>query len=165
MIQDRICKQCNISFTGGPRAYYCPDCRVIRQAETNIRHRSRERKGLARKIGDSDKCEKCDKSYEIKAGLQRFCEDCQRIHQLEHQRVTNLKSYHLHKDKTNPIRNLRRQMGPVKCWWCGKEFIAHNTKLTCSPECSNKRKNHLWNIWRNNGGKLKKYPGGKNETK
>lgn len=28
---NRICKECGIKFSGGPRAWYCPNCRKERQ--------------------------------------------------------------------------------------------------------------------------------------
>ena len=159
MIQNRICKQCNIIFAGGPRAYYCPDCRLERTKATNRDYKTRKKNGNVREIGSIDICKRCGEKYTVNGGLQEYCLKCKKEHALEHDRSTGLKFYHLHKEQINPIRNLRRQIGPVKCWWCGKKFITHNRKLTCSTECSNKRKNHLWNIWRNSGGKLKKYKG------
>lgn len=32
-IYDRTCIRCSRSFQGGPRAWYCPDCRKERQRE------------------------------------------------------------------------------------------------------------------------------------
>lgn len=29
----RVCRQCGIEFMGGPRAWYCPTCRIERQRE------------------------------------------------------------------------------------------------------------------------------------
>ena len=157
MLLDRICVRCNINFKGGPRAYFCPECRIIRRRETCNKYRARKRKGLTRKIGGIDKCERCGNNYTVEAGLQRFCIDCKLVHKLEYDRTTGLKYYHISKDISNPIRNLRRQIGPIKCYWCGKEFISHVGSFTCSTECSKKRKNHLWNLWSSNSFKLKKY--------
>lgn len=157
MLQNRICKQCGIEFTGGPRAYYCESCRETRRMASNKEYKVRKKKGLARQIGSIDICIRCGKEYSVNAGQQRFCQDCQKDHNLEHDRITGLKYYHLNKENINPVRNIRRQNGPIKCDWCGKEFITHTRTKTCSPECSRKIKNHRWNIWRNSGGKLKKY--------
>lgn len=156
MLQDRICKQCGISFTGGPRAYYCPNCRVERTKTTNRDYKARKKNGNVREIGSIDICNMCGEKYTVNGGLQRFCTNCQKLHSMEYDRNTGLKYYHLYKDQLNPIRNLRRRIGPVKCYWCGKEFESHNTKLTCSPECSKKRRTHLWNIRWSNGCKFKK---------
>ena len=159
MLQSRICKQCSITFTGGPRAYYCPTCRDKRTKETNRAYKIRKKNGNVREIGSTDICDICGEKYIVNAGLQKFCRDCQKDHNLEYDRNTGLKFYHLNKDKINPIRNIRRRIGPTKCYWCGKEFEPHNTKLTCSLECSRARKNHLWNIWRISNLKIKKYGG------
>lgn len=43
MLLDRICKECDRSFEGGPRAYYCPDCRIERKLQ-NKRKREECRK-------------------------------------------------------------------------------------------------------------------------
>jgi len=155
MIQDRICKQCSSCFRGGPRAYYCLTCRVERTKIANRECKERKKKGMVRQIGSTGICEKCGKKYIVNSGIQRFCPDCQKEHTLEYDRLTGLKYYHIYKNKINPTRNLRRQIGAKKCYWCGKEFVSHNKKMTCSLECSNKRKNHLWNICKNSNGKLK----------
>ena len=148
MIQKRICKECGCSFDGGPRAYYCPGCRIERTRETNRTHKRRLKMGSTRKLGDTDKCERCGKEYTVNAGLQRFCPDCQEEHAREYDKITSLKYYHQNKVRINPLRNIRRHTGPIKCAWCGKEFEPHDKKLTCSPECSQSLKNHKWNIRR-----------------
>lgn len=48
---DRVCRECDRHFQGGPRAYYCPDCRVERQREQSRRSKARQRQGLTRQIG------------------------------------------------------------------------------------------------------------------
>ena len=79
MLLDRTCIRCDINFKGGPRASYCPECRIIRRKETDSKYRARKRKGLSRKIGDIDKCERCGNDYEIEQSLQRFCSDCKKM--------------------------------------------------------------------------------------
>jgi len=148
MLQNRICVQCSKNFIGGPRAYYCPSCRIERTKTSNREYKVRRRNGSTRQIGSIDKCEMCGKNYTVNGGLQRFCVNCKKEHNLEHDRISGLNFYHLHKDTINPIRNVRRQIGPKKCWWCGKDFTTHTAKITCSPECGRSMKNHLWNIWR-----------------
>jgi uncharacterized Zn ribbon protein len=146
MIQDRTCRECSCSFKGGPRAYYCPSCRLERQRKANRESKARERKGLTRKLGSTDKCERCGKNYTINAALQRFCPDCQPIHALEYDRETSLPFYHEHKDQINPIRNERRRVGQRNCDWCGNEYtVSVGASLTCSDECKRKLKNPKWN--------------------
>jgi uncharacterized Zn ribbon protein len=144
MIQTRICKQCGCAFNGGPRAYYCPSCRVERQREQNKNFKTRKKDGQIRKLGSTDICKKCGKEYIVMSGLQRFCPDCQAPHALEHDRITGIDYYYTNKDKINPGRNEKRRKGTRICAWCGKEFETNTRELTCSAECSRKRKNALW---------------------
>lgn len=144
MLQTHICKQCGYSFTGGPRAYYCLNCRTKRQRESNRDYKARKKTGELRKHGSIDTCECCGKEYIVNASLQRFCPDCQKPHMLEYDRISGLEYYHNNKDNINPSRYDKRRIGPRKCAWCGKEFETNNKSLTCSPECGKQRKNALW---------------------
>lgn len=147
MIKDHICRECGCSFQGGPRAYYCPVCRVVRQRQQNASGKAKERKGLTRKLGSIDICERCKKDYIVNAGLQRFCPDCQPIHALEYDRETSLPFYHQNKERINPVRNERRRAGELSCDWCSKPYIQVNSQLTCSEECKRQLKNKKWNDW------------------
>ena len=137
MLQQRTCKQCGRSFTGGPRAYYCPICREERTKQTNAAYRARKRAGDVRPIGSVDKCERCGKEYTVEGGLQRFCPDCQPIHAAEYDRETAIDFYRAHKERVNPIRNERRRIDPFKkCVMCGSTYEHKGTKrMTCSPKC------------------------------
>ncbi len=152
LIKDCICKQCNIIFKGGPRAYYCPSCREDRKKETNRSHRENKKAGNSRTLGATDICQQCGGQYMITAGLQRFCPDCKKSHNLEHDRVTGLAYYHTNKNDINPERNKKRRIGVSKCEWCGATFVCTNSAITCSPECKRALINHKWNIRRNKKG-------------
>lgn len=139
MLQQRICQQCGCSFKGGPRAFYCPECREMRRLEYDRIYKQKLRAGyIGRPLGSIDKCEQCGKDYIVNGGLQRFCPDCQSIHAKEYDRETAIEFYHAHKDRINPVRYQRRRKPPKKCAWCGKEFTAGTRALTCSPECRRK---------------------------
>ena len=64
---------CGKEFNGGPRAFYCPDCRVIRTKEAQKRFR--QGKTAKRKLGSVDKCELCGKEYIVTAGRQKYCSE------------------------------------------------------------------------------------------
>lgn len=145
MLQQRICKQCNSTFTGGPRAYYCPSCKVKRRREQHAEFRRRKRKGNYRPLGSIDRCEKCDKDYIVESGLQRFCPGCQPIHAKEYDRATSIVFYHDNKERINPARYQRRRKPPKNCAWCGKKFYTGTRAITCSPECRRKYINKKWN--------------------
>lgn len=134
MIQDRICRTCGRSFKGGPRAFYCPDCRLERKREVD---RKFKQQGAKRPLGSKDICERCGKPYTVTSGLQRYCPNCQRPHALEHDRQTGIKYYHDNSDHINPSRNAKRHIGLKRCVICGKEFDAHRTRRnTCSDACA-----------------------------
>lgn len=72
----RVCRQCGIEFMGGPRAWYCPTCRIERQREQGRTCKQRQRKGQTRWLGSIDKCEVCGKDYIVNSARQRYCPDC-----------------------------------------------------------------------------------------
>lgn len=135
MIQNRTCRECSCSFEGGPRAYYCLVCRAERQRKASRDSKARSRKGLTRKLGSIDKCERCGKDYEIAGPLQRFCPDCQPVHTLEYDRETALRYYHVQKDRINPPRKIKRRKTSDVCLWCGNRFDPVNGRTTCSDDC------------------------------
>lgn len=144
MVQERTCKECKTVFKGGPRAYYCPGCRLERQREQNRDFNIRKKKGDYRKLGSSDKCERCGKEYVVEAGLQRFCKDCQKPHAIEHDRKTSIEFYKNNKDDINPQRNTRRRIGAKQCAWCGKKFQSSTRAVTCSDECKRQHVNKMY---------------------
>lgn len=55
-IRERTCRLCGKQFPGGPRAWYCPECRPIRQKEAAAKQR---RNGPERPLGSLDHCTVC----------------------------------------------------------------------------------------------------------
>lgn len=142
MIQDRTCRMCGRSFRGGPRAYYCPDCRVVRQREQAAKCK---RNGPQRPLGSTDQCEKCGKDYIVVGGLQRFCPECAPQHKKEYDRITSKAFYHANAERIKPIKNERRRQGLIKCRECGKEFDAQGTRRKdCSDVCRRAYINRRW---------------------
>ncbi len=96
---NRICKSCGIQFSGGPRAWYCPNCREERKRTASRESKKREARGLTRKIGSTDICENCGKSYIVNSGLQKYCDDCR---EKMHKKIDNEQGtayYHERVDK------------------------------------------------------------------
>lgn len=110
-MQDRVCRTCQKTFKGGPRAYYCPSCRAERERESMRRYKRNKRAGNIRPLGSKDECERCGGEYTVQGGNQRFCSTCQPIHNVEHDRTTSLAFYHENKERINPPRNERRKRG------------------------------------------------------
>ena len=50
---NRICKQCGTTFSGGAHAFYCDICRVERSKELDRARKQRSRNGTARKTGST----------------------------------------------------------------------------------------------------------------
>lgn len=135
MLQERTCRECQVIFRGGPRAYYCPDCRISRAKIASAEYKRRKRKGLTRTIGSTDVCERCRKPYTVEGGQQRFCPECQPIHAAEYDRITSLEFYKENKDKINPPRKMKRRKRTNICSFCGNVFEPVNGRTTCSSEC------------------------------
>lgn len=135
---DRVCKQCGITFLGGPRAWYCPGCRLERRREMDAR---RHRTGSARHLGDTDKCVVCGADYIVTGGNQRYCPNCAPSAVAEKDRQQSLEWYAENKAEHNPARNEKRRVKQVACTVCGKLFDCGGkpTKV-CSPECKEKRR-------------------------
>ena len=70
---NRICRMCGRTFSGGPRAWYCPECRIERNKATGRDHKKH---GTSRPLGSKDICLNCGKKYIVNGGLQKYCPDC-----------------------------------------------------------------------------------------
>lgn len=142
-IYNRICRQCGKPFKGGPRAWYCPDCRLMRRRESDARQRTKKKPDRA--LGSIDRCVICGKEYIVNAATQKYCKECAKPAWMEADRKQSLKYYETNRESINPARNERRRIGLIKCSECGKEFDPQGTdRLTCSPECKRVRKNRKW---------------------
>lgn len=147
MLMTRTCNSCGRTFQGGPRAYYCPECRDRRRREQAESYRRRKRSGDTRPLGSMDKCERCGNVYSVMSGNQRFCEKCQPIHSAEYDRETSISFYHENKERINPPRKIKRRKTNSTCSWCRKEFEPVNGSVTCSDECRRQHKNRQAREW------------------
>lgn len=131
----RECQECGKAFKGGPRSWYCPECREIRKKESTKAYRERKANGKSRSIGSKDICKNCGELYTVNSGLQIYCEKCGPMIVKGNQAKQKLEEYHLNKDIINPIRNERRRVPPRRCAFCGNDFAARGQKKYCSAEC------------------------------
>lgn len=138
-LRPRVCRQCGVTFDGGPRAWYCPDCRVERQ---RIRNAARRKTGARRTLGSIDKCVVCGKEYVVEAGLQKYCKDCApaaiRAVDREQSKKWN---------RENGYYEARRAQGRngIKiCVICGGVIPPGSNSVTCSPECHQQRIRISW---------------------
>ena len=139
-LHPRTCRTCGTSFLGGPRAWYCPDCREDRKREADRRSSERRRAGIARELGSIDFCVRCGEPYTIEGGLQKYCPDCRPDAIREMDQIQGMEYYHRTKDKNNPIRNVRRQIPPRPCAICGTMIQPRNSRTTCSDECAKEQR-------------------------
>lgn len=150
-IYDRICRECGGSFRGGPRAWYCPDCRKQREKERAKKYRAN---GFERKIGSTDYCRHCGKPYTVNSGLQRYCPECGKINAKMVDRRQSLSYYRQNKAAINPARNKRRRIPERKCVVCGALFRPRSQQIVCSEECRKIRRRDLHRLIY---GKIKAY--------
>lgn len=132
----RECITCGTAFKGGPRAWYCPDCREERKKAQKREQNLRQKNHLTRPIGSTDTCKNCGKQYTVSNGKQMYCEECGPMIVKKNQAEQKLKEYHENKDIINPVRNERRRCPPRRCAVCGKDFAARGMKKYCSKECA-----------------------------
>lgn len=79
-MEQRICKTCGISFIGGPRAFYCTECRQERKKEQSKRYKERKKNSYIIPLGSVIQCESCGCDIIKCSGLQRFCKQCAKKH-------------------------------------------------------------------------------------
>ena len=100
-MRNRICRSCGVAFKGGPRAFYCPECREERRKESSRKSKARTRAGKNIVLGGKMVCEMCGREIIRKSARQRFCEDCARINIKEVDRKQSMEYYDKNKDKIN----------------------------------------------------------------
>lgn len=103
---NRVCKECGVTFSGGPRALYCPDCRLRRRRERDALYK---KNGANRKLGTKDYCINCGKLYTVVSGLQKYCPECASGCTAEAARKQSLLFYNQNKERTNDVRYTNRQ--------------------------------------------------------
>ena len=136
-IRPRTCRECGTTFDGGPRAWYCPSCRAIRQKEADARRR---KNGTIRPLGSIDHCTICGKEYIVNSARQRYCKDCAPEAYRQADREASKKW-----NKENNYYELRAQKprrGQKVCVICGNPIPSGTPRVTCSPECDKLRKKY-----------------------
>lgn len=104
-ILPRECKECGITFMGGPRAWYCPECRDIRRKKTDAEHKMRKRSGNSRIIGETYICIDCGAKYTLRSGLQIRCPECAKKHLKE---IDNQQSREWNKENKEKYKKAKR---------------------------------------------------------
>lgn len=132
IVQDRTCRECGVTFPGGPRAWYCPDCRAERR---RVQSRKAKKGKPARPIGSEDLCEICSKPYIVNSGRQKYCPDC--APEAVAQKVRDHKRQYA-ADHAEQMAKYKVDISSNRhvCIICGAVFGSHLPTVTCSPECN-----------------------------
>ncbi len=108
VVKPRTCRECGAVFDGGPRAWYCPDCRQARQKAAAARYNAKGRKA-DRPIGSTDQCVICGKDYVVKAARQKYCPACAYEAVREVDRPASRAWNQSHKETYYPEKNAKRR--------------------------------------------------------
>ena len=135
----RTCRECGAVFDGGPRAWYCPECREKRRKIQKARYVERRKRGLSITLGESvGKCEVCGKDFIYAAARQRYCPDCAKGAWKASDQQQGLEWYHKHMDLGK--RRERRKESyvkkpPTSCPVCGSK-LERSQKSYCTERCA-----------------------------
>lgn len=127
----RTCKTCGIIFAGGPRAWYCPDCRKKRKNAAKIAYKARKRAGKVREIGSVDTCQKCGEKYIVNGSLQKYCDKCSAEVLRDMDRSQGMEYYRKNRDDINQKRSDTRRIKKY-CAICGKEISPIGGRMFCA---------------------------------
>lgn len=139
VVRERVCRQCGKPFPGGPRAWYCPDCRAERAREHKRCHQQR---GPARPLGSVDQCTACGRDYIVTGARQRYCPACagtevgRRVREHKRQYAA---------DRAEQMAEYKAAMSANRnvCVICGRVFDADVPTVTCCAACDSvRRKNN-----------------------
>lgn len=106
-ILPRVCRGCGVTFPGGPRAWYCPACREERKKIHDRDFKRRKRAGAVVPIGEAIRCEICGKEIVKNSGMQRYCDDCAKIHL---KNVDNAQSLAWKRENLEKIKESKRKL-------------------------------------------------------
>lgn len=132
VVRPRVCRQCGATFSGGPRAWYCPDCRLDRRREADARHK---RNGTVRPIGSMDTCAQCGSAYTVNGARQKYCPACADSAVKAVVRPMKAAYNAAHKDDIAAYK-LAMQRDRKICVICGEVFDNGRPTVTCSPACA-----------------------------
>lgn len=152
VVKDRTCRQCGRVFAGGPRAWYCPDCRRERQLESQRRSNRRQRAGMSRKLGGIELCPICGKEMVIRSANQKYCPDCspKMVRAIDSRQSRDyaraVRSTSEGRERLNAAKRAARKKHTIAgrvCIVCGAVFVpSRTTQRVCSDECRRKARRY-----------------------
>lgn len=143
-IAPRTCRECGAIFDGGPRAWYCPECREMRKKLQKDRYNERRKRGLSLSLGESvGRCEVCGKEFIYASARQRYCSECakgawkasDRRQGREYYHAKNTEEYRA--ERSRHRREVYASRQRKTCKVCGMEIpLGSYRKRYCSEECT-----------------------------
>lgn len=127
-IRDRTCRQCGVIFPGGPRAWFCPDCRLERRRESTLRYHRKDK--ADRPLGSTDQCTVCGADYIVKSARQKYCPACapEAIRKIANQQSIDWNQSH--KNTYYPARNAKRNAERnALTLWKEREYHKNNPQI------------------------------------
>lgn len=76
----RTCRSCGCTFIGGPRAWYCPECRAERAKVASKRCKEKMKTPNHIPLGSTIQCEICGKKIIRTGSRTRYCSECGEKH-------------------------------------------------------------------------------------
>lgn len=143
VIRKRTCRTCGVVFDGGPRAWYCPDCRAERRRRSDKKSKLNKKAGKNIQIGVTTKlCQVCGKPFTVMSARQKYCKVCavKAIRAIDREQSRGWIKRAVDKYGAGYIseRNAKKRKPLFKkeCVICHKPFMTNIDKvLTCSDKC------------------------------
>ena len=150
-LRPRTCKQCGAIFKGGPRAWYCPDCRFENRKKYDRRTKLNKMLGKNIVIGvTTRKWDVCGRTFIMMSHRQRYCPSCAPAQYKKVDREQSRGWLARGAEKYGPSyieqRNAKRRVKQQEknCIICGKLFVpAMRKSSTCSPVCCRVYRSYL----------------------
>lgn len=140
----RICKNCGKIFTGGRRAEYCPDCKIIAQRSREKSVAKRKKENESKRLWSFAICPKCKLIYIVKYPCQKYCDNCRaqvardrakQYYDRIHNRDIPVESNVSDKDERLEISFSPTPLKYCTCKICGKVFASKRKVSFCSDLC------------------------------
>lgn len=155
-IAPRTCRECGAIFDGGPRAWYCPDCREARKIMQKARYNERRKRGLSLSLGESvGRCEVCGREFIYASARQRYCPDCAKEAIKTSDRRQGLVWYYANdteerrkaksqrqKERRNGRKGKQRDLDLLVAWKSLTKKWAVKDCIVCGKEISNRRRHY-----------------------
>lgn len=133
-LAERTCRECGEAFRGGPRAWYCPECRTERKRRHGREAAARKRAGKVRPIGSTDTCAVCGEPYVVEGGLQKYCKQCapEAVKLIDNAQSRDWNANN--RERINELRRIGKYT--LTCKICGSSFHGTSERCVyCSDDC------------------------------